>query len=43
MGKGMVIDHRQGFHAHKTVAFAAYRDMCQTKRETQAQGHVQHT
>ena len=33
----------QGFPAHKVAAVAAYRDRCQTKKETHMQGHVQRT
>ena len=33
----------QGFPAHKVAAIAAYRDRCQTKKETHMQGHVQRT
>ena len=31
------------FPAHKAAAVAAYRDRCQTKRETRVQDHVQRT
>ena len=33
----------QRFPAHKAAAVAAYRDRCQTKKETHMQGHVQRT